>query len=59
MEPLRQPNFDPDAHEAQVEEGLRRLAKYALFDEMVDYHLNGECTLAEALAQFEHDLAEM
>lgn len=51
--------FDPADHERQVralhDERLLRIARVALFDEMIDYHLDGQCTFDEAIAQFLHD----
>lgn len=49
--------FDPVAHERDVSERFAQLGKYALFDELIDLHLDGQCTLEEAVSQFEHDLA--
>lgn len=49
--------FDPEAHEAQVQASYERINKYALFDELIDFALDGVVTLDEAVAQFKHDLA--
>jgi hypothetical protein len=49
--------FDPTAHERDVSERFAQLGKYALFDELIDMHLDGQCSLPEAIGQFEHDLA--
>jgi hypothetical protein len=48
--------FDPAQHEQDVADTYERLGKYALFDELVDYALDGHCSLDEAIAQFKHDL---
>ena len=32
------------------------MAKVALFDEMIDFHLDGVCTFDEAVDQYKHDL---
>lgn len=56
---MTQPEFDPDRHEQEVAERYRLLAKVALFDEMIDYHLDGKCTFDEAVEQYQHDLQDI
>lgn len=51
--------FDPAAHDQQVSESYQRLQKYALFDELIDYALDGVVSLDEAVKQFKHDAAEL
>lgn len=51
--------FDPAAHDQQIEQGYARLQKYALFDELIDYALDGVVSLDEAVKQFKHDAAEL
>ncbi len=51
--------FDADKHEKGIKDGYARLAKYALFDEMIDYALDGMVTLDEAVIQYKHDLERM
>lgn len=57
---MAQPEFDPVAHEARVAARLVELqkaaARVAIFDEMIDYHLAGDCTFDEAVAQYLHDI---
>lgn len=51
--------FDPASHERQVralhDERLLRIARVALFDELIDYPLDGQCTFDEAVSQYLHD----
>jgi len=51
--------FDPTAHDQQVSEAYLRLQRYALFDELIDYALDGVVELDEAIAQYKHDAAEL
>lgn len=57
---MGQPEFDLVAHEARVAARLVELhktaARVAIFDEMIDYHLAGDCTFDEAVAQYLHDI---
>lgn len=57
---MTQHEFDPIAHERLVrdlhDERLLRIARVALFDEMIDYHLDGQCSFGEAISQYQHDL---
>lgn len=59
---MEQHDFDPEAHEAFVSERLARvrtsIARVALFDELIDYHLDGDCTFDQAVSQFLHDAEE-
>lgn len=52
--------FDPDEHETFVSARLAKLriqaARVALFDELIDYHLDGDCTFDEAVGQYLHGL---
>lgn len=56
---MGQHEFDPVAHEEFVSERLKKVriqvARVALFDEMIDYHLDGQCSFDEAVSQFLHD----
>lgn len=53
--------LDP-GRESFVSERLEKLrisaARVALFDELVDYYLDGVCTLEQSLIQFMHDAHE-
>lgn len=40
-----------------TEEEMRRIARVALFDTVIDYHHKGHCTFEEAMAEF-HQSAE-
>lgn len=59
---MEQHDFDPEVHEAFVSARLANLrisiARVALFDELIDYHLDGSCTFDEAVSQFLHDANE-
>jgi hypothetical protein len=37
-------------------EARKSVARVAIFDEMIDYHLDGLCTFEEAVEQFKHDI---
>lgn len=54
--------FDPEEHEKFVSRRLEiarmKIARYALFDQMCDYYLNGDCTLEQAMIEFMHDATE-
>lgn len=56
---MSQPEFDPVAHEEFVrdlhESSYRRIARVALFDEMIDFYHDGQCSFDEAVSQFQHD----
>lgn len=62
---MTQPNFNPDkkftpeAHEQRLREYEARQARYALFDELIDFALDGVVTLDEAVAQYKHDAADI
>lgn len=45
----------PFRSERKYEE-IRRLARLAMFDELIDMHLDGMCTLEEAVAQYKADV---
>lgn len=47
--------FDPAQHERDVHANYLRLQRYALFDELIDYALDGVVTMPEAIAQYKHD----
>lgn len=51
--------FNAVEHELVVAKYQLRLARYALFDEVIDYALDGMCTREEAIAQFVHDDGEL
>lgn len=57
---MAQHEFNPEAHEQFVSRRLLELrkaaARVAIFDEMIDYHLAGDCTFDEAVAQYLHDI---
>lgn len=58
---MAQHEFNPEAHEEWVSDRLKKIridaARVALFDEMIDYHLDGDCTFEQAMEQFHHDLS--
>jgi len=58
---MAQHEFNPEAHEEFVSRRLlqarQAAARIAIFDEMIDYHLDGTCTFEQAIAQFRHDIA--
>lgn len=37
---------------------LRKIARVALFDTLIDYHLAGHCTLEEAVAEYKAEIVE-
>lgn len=41
-----------------TEEEMRRIARFALFDTVIDYHHRGHCTFDEAMAEFHQSAAE-
>lgn len=51
--------LEPDQETASLADYRARLGKYALFDEVIDFALDGQCTLDEAVAQFQHDLHDI
>lgn len=57
---MAQHEFDPEQHEQFVSARLTELhkaaARVAIFDEMIDYHLAGDCSFEEAIAQYLHDI---
>lgn len=52
--------FDPVQHEEFVSQRVlelqKKAARIAIFDEMIDYHLDGQCSFDEAVTQFRHDI---
>lgn len=56
---MTQHEFDPEAHERRIAENYERLQRYALFDELIDFALDGVVTLDEAVSQYKHDVAVM
>lgn len=52
---MTQPEFDQPAQDRLVDESYRRIARVALFDELIDMHHDGQCSLDEAVSQFVHD----
>lgn len=56
---MTQPEFDPVQHELDVARIQLRLARYALFDEVIDYFLDGQCSFDEAVAQYLHDSGDL
>jgi len=59
---MAQHEFNPEAHEEFVSKRLQHLrinlARTALFDELIDYHLDGDCTFDQAVSQYLHDATE-
>ncbi len=57
---MTQHEFNPEAHEQFVSRRLlevrKQVARVAIFDEMIDYHLDGDCSFDEAIAQYLHDI---
>lgn len=57
---MAQHEFNPEAHETFVSRRLlevrKQAARLAIFDEMIDYHLDGDCSFQEAIDQFKHDI---
>jgi hypothetical protein len=57
---MAQHEFDPAAHEIFVETRLEQLrvqaARMAIFDELIDYAIDGICTFDEAVTQYLHDI---
>lgn len=47
--------FDQAEHDRVIEQGYRRIARVALFDELIDMHHQGMCSFDEAVQQFLHD----
>lgn len=52
-------DFDPAQHEQDVEQGYRRIARVALFDELIDYYLDGTAPFDDVIEQYKHDEAEL
>lgn len=52
--------FNPEAHEEFVSRRILELrkaaARVAIFDEMIDYYHNGDCTFDQAIEQYLHDI---
>ena len=55
----RNPEADHDWRSPRAEAEALLLAKVALFDEMIDFHLDGLCTFEEAVSQYKHDLVDL
>lgn len=57
---MAQHEFNPEAHEEFVSRRLlevrKSAARLAIFDEMIDYHLDGTCTFEQAIEQYLHDI---
>ena len=43
----------------RADKAILLIAKVALFDEIIDLHLDGYCTFDEAIDQYKTDLAEL
>ena len=63
---MASPEFDPEAHEkfvrslhAEQPENYAQLQRYALFDELIDFALDGVVTIDEAVAQYKHDAEDL
>lgn len=56
---MSSPEFDQARHDEVVEEGYRRIARVALFDELIDMHHDGLCTFDQAVEQYRHDADRM
>lgn len=52
-------SFNPEQHEAEIAEKFARQARYDLFDELIDFALDGVVTLDEAVKQYKHDAEVM
>lgn len=48
-----------DQESETLERYQLRLARIALFDELIDYALDGQCTFDEAVAQYLVDAADL
>ena len=48
------PNIETQPTDAE----LRRIARIALMDTLLDYHLAGHCTLDEAVAEYHRTVEE-
>jgi hypothetical protein len=57
---MTQPEFNPEQHDEFVRRRVVQLAKsaarVAIFDDLIDHHLDGACTLDEAVDQYLHDI---
>lgn len=57
---MSQLEFDPTGDHEEL--ALARLqvmiARVAIFDELIDYHLDGTCTFDQAIEQYLHDLSD-
>ena len=57
---MTQHEFDPEAHESFVSRRLvelqKSIARVAIFDEMIDYYHDGQCSFQEAIDQYLHDI---
>lgn len=51
--------FDPEQHEQDVAESYKRIARVALFDELIDYHLDGTASFDDVIEQYLHDCSLM
>jgi hypothetical protein len=50
------PEIDEGFVSKRLIEARKSVARIAIFDEMIDYHLEGMCTFEEAIEQFKHDI---
>lgn len=50
------PEIDEGFVSKRLVEARKRAARLAIFDEMIYYHLNGDCTFEQAIEQFKHDI---
>lgn len=48
--------FDQPEHDRKVADGYARIARVAIFDELIDMCRDGQCTFEEAVAQYKHDI---
>lgn len=51
--------FDQTSHESRANQASFRIARTALFDEIIDMALDGKTTREQAIAMFRHDIAVM
>ena len=50
------PDFDFEAHERQLAERYKQIAKYEAFDKLVDMALDGQITMTEAQVAWESEV---
>lgn len=57
---MTQPEFDFEAHDERVNRRFLELQKtagrVAIFDDIIDYYLDGDATYEEAIDQFKQDI---